>query len=61
VDRTVDDVVAAVLSLSGSAPHLFGDQEMAFEAELRHLLTACADRGHFSERLRDAEIVIWRP
>ena len=35
LERTVDDVVAHVFSLSGSAPHLFGDQLADFEHDLR--------------------------
>ncbi len=61
VERSVDDVVAAVLSLSGSAPHLFGDRLAAFERDLRDLLGASSARGRFAERARDVELVVWRP
>ncbi|NUU19623.1 class I SAM-dependent methyltransferase [Cellulomonas humilata] len=57
VERTTDDVVAAVLSLSSSAPHLFGDRFVAFERDLRELLGG----GPFAERARDVTAVIWRP
>ncbi|MEZ0447572.1 class I SAM-dependent methyltransferase [Cellulomonas sp. ICMP 17802] len=57
VERTTEDVVAAVLSLSSSAPHLFGDRLGAFERDLRALLGA----GLFSERARDVAATIWRP
>jgi hypothetical protein len=57
VERTVDDVVAAVLSLSSSAPHLFGDRLAAFENDLRELLGT----GPFSERAGDVGVAIWRP
>ena len=57
VERTTDDVVDAVLSLSGSAPHLFGDRLGAFVDDLRDVLGA----GPFAERTRDVELVIWRP
>ncbi|GAA1115759.1 class I SAM-dependent methyltransferase [Kribbella jejuensis] len=59
-DRTVDDVVAAVFSLSSSTPQLFGAELPAFEAELRELLTKAADDGVFSEQRREIEAVIWR-
>jgi hypothetical protein len=36
--RSVDQVVAYVLSMSNSAPHLFGDRLPEFEADLRRLL-----------------------
>jgi hypothetical protein len=58
--RTVDDVVAAVFSLSSSTPHLFGPNLPTFEADLRTLLAAAADNGIFSERRREIEAVIWR-
>ncbi|WP_456845664.1 class I SAM-dependent methyltransferase [Cellulomonas sp. P5_C6] len=57
VTRSVDDVVDAVLSLSSSAPHLFGGRLEAFERDLRGLLGP----GPFAERTRDVELVIWRP
>jgi SAM-dependent methyltransferase len=59
-DRSVDDIVASVFSLSSSAPHLLGPDLAAFEADLRDLLTKTADNGLFSERRREIESVIWR-
>ena len=59
-ERSVDDLVASVFSLSSSTPHLFGPDLAAFEADLRDLLTNAADNGHFSERRREIEAVIWR-
>ncbi len=56
VTRTPDEIVAAVFSLSGSAPHLFGDRLAAFESDLRRLL----GDGPFAERLRDVDLTIWR-
>jgi hypothetical protein len=61
VERTIDDVVAAVFSLSSSAPHLFGGRLPIFEAQLRRLLTACSPQGHFNEQTGDVALVIWRP
>jgi SAM-dependent methyltransferase len=58
--RDVDDVVAWVYSLSGSAPHLFGDRLGDFEVDLRHLLHDVAPSGLFAEQLPDTEIFIWR-
>lgn len=60
VVRPADEVVAAVLSLSGSAPHLFGDRLPAFVDDLRGLLHAASPSGEFSERLREIGVVIWR-
>jgi SAM-dependent methyltransferase len=61
VNRGIDEVVSAVFSLSGSAPHLFGNRLEAFEDELRQLLHASARNGSFAERTREIAVVIWRP
>lgn len=58
--RTIDDVVATVFSHSACAPHLFGDDLQAFEADLRALLVARAPSGEFQLRIPDAELRIWR-
>jgi SAM-dependent methyltransferase len=60
VERGVDDVVAAVFSLSSSAPHLFGSELPAFESDLRNLLTQASHNGRFSERRREIAALIWR-
>jgi SAM-dependent methyltransferase len=61
LERSQDDVVAAVLSLSGSAPHLFEDRLGDFERDLRAVLDHASPAGRFSERARDVEAVVWRP
>jgi SAM-dependent methyltransferase len=58
--RDADDVVAAVFSLSGSAPHLFGDRLGEFERDLRDLLAAGSDSGLFSEQVPDLALVFYR-
>jgi SAM-dependent methyltransferase len=58
--RSEDDVVAWVWSLSGSAPHLFGERRGAFEAELRAALWAASPTGIFAETLPDTDARIWR-
>jgi SAM-dependent methyltransferase len=60
VTRGTDEVVSAVLSLSGSAPHLFGDRLPDFERDLRDLLCETSPGGLFAERLREVELVLWR-
>jgi SAM-dependent methyltransferase len=59
--RTVDDVVATVLSMSGTAPHLFGGRLPAFESDLRSALLRESPGGLFAVRLPDNELKIWRP
>jgi SAM-dependent methyltransferase len=59
-DRSEDEIVASVFSLSSAAPHLFGERLSAFEAELRQLLREVSPEGRFSERTRAIELVVWR-
>jgi SAM-dependent methyltransferase len=58
--RSVDDVIAWVWSMSGSAPHLFGHRIEAFESELRSLLYDASPPGLFAEQPPDTEIRVWR-
>lgn len=60
VERTVEEVVAGVYSLSSSAPHLFGDDLRAFDADLKQLLGEASHTGWFSERMRSVALDIWR-
>lgn len=57
LERSVDDAVANVLSMSGTAPHLFGDRLDAFVTELRHALVPHAP---FAVTLGDSSVRIWR-
>jgi SAM-dependent methyltransferase len=60
VQRTTEEVAAAIYSLSGSAPHLFGDRLEEFDAELRKLLAETSADGWFSEQMRSISLDIWR-
>jgi ubiquinone/menaquinone biosynthesis C-methylase UbiE len=61
VERTSDQIVAGIFSLSSSTPHLFGDRRDAFEADLRRLLRDANPTGIFSEQMREIAADIWRP
>lgn len=61
VDRTEDEVVASVFSLSSATPRQFGDRLDEFERELRRLLRSVSADGHFSERMRPITVDVWRP
>jgi SAM-dependent methyltransferase len=61
LDRSEDQVVASVFSLSSAAPHLFGEQLEAFEADLRSLLRRASPSGWFAERPHEIDVVIWHP
>ena len=59
-ERSVDDLVAWVYSLSGSAPHLFGARLPRFASELRRLLGEASPAGVFAELPADTELFVWR-
>jgi SAM-dependent methyltransferase len=59
VTRTVEEIIAAHLSLSSSTPHLFGNRLEAFIAEARALLHAASPSGQFSEQLREVAADLW--
>lgn len=61
LERSVDDVVAWVLSTSSMAPHLFGDRLDDFVSDLRALLVHVAPEGKFSVPLADNRLRIRRP
>ena len=61
VDRSTEQVVSAVFSLSSSAPHLFGPRLPEFDDDLRGLLRSASPGGTFAERAHDLGAVIWRP
>jgi SAM-dependent methyltransferase len=61
VERTSDQIVAGIFSLSSSTPHLFGEHREAFEADLRQLLQEANPSGIFSEQMREIAADIWRP
>lgn len=59
LERTCDDVVAGVFSMSYSAPHLFGARRGAFERDLRRLLGEVSPSGRFCERQPGTEVFVW--
>jgi len=60
VERTAKEIAASVYSLSGSTPHLFGDQLDGFDSDLRQLLAAASHDGRFSEQIGPVGLSIWR-
>jgi SAM-dependent methyltransferase len=61
LERSLDDVVAWVLSTSSTAPHLFGDRLGDFVGDLRALLLDASPTGRFSVALSDNRLRIRRP
>jgi SAM-dependent methyltransferase len=60
VERTTEQIVASVYSLSWCAPHLFGDRLAEFDADLRRLLDEANPDGRFVEQMRSIAAGIWR-
>ena len=60
VERTAEQVVSSVHSLSSAAPHLFGDRLETFDAELRALLDRASPSGRFSEVMGPTALDVWR-
>jgi hypothetical protein len=60
IERSVVEVAASIHSLSGSAPHLFGDRFDTFDADLRQLLNDASHGRPFIERMRSIALDIWR-
>ncbi len=60
VERSAEDVVASVFSLSYAAPHLFGDRLGEFERDLHELLGQTSPSGQFSEQMREIAVDFWR-
>jgi SAM-dependent methyltransferase len=58
--RDVDGVLSGYLSTSYAAPHLFGDDLDAFEADVRALLTERTPEGLFWDWPGDTEILLAR-
>jgi SAM-dependent methyltransferase len=61
LERSVEDVVAWVLSTSSTAPHLFEDRLDDFIRDLRGLLLDVSPAGRFSVALSDNRLRIRRP
>lgn len=58
-ERSEDEIVASVFSLSWAAPNLFGERITEFESDLRNLLRRASPEGRFAEQAREVELVIW--
>jgi SAM-dependent methyltransferase len=61
LERSVDDVMAWVLSTSSTAPHLFGEHLSSFACELQDLLLAASPNGQFSVPLSDNRLRVRHP
>jgi len=60
LQRDSESVLSGYLSLSSSAPHLFGDRLDDFAGEVRSLLTNRSAEGSFWDWPGDTEVVMAR-
>jgi hypothetical protein len=60
VERSAEQVVASIYSLSSAAPHLFGDRFGAFDTDLRQLLHKANPSGRYCEQMAPITLHIWR-
>ena len=58
--RDAESVLSGYLSLSSSAPHLFGDQVDDFASEVRDVLAATSPAGVFWDWPGDTEVILAR-
>jgi SAM-dependent methyltransferase len=58
--RDSESVLSGYLSMSGSAPHLFGDRAGDFAGEVRELLASRSPEGVFWDWPGDTEVVLVR-
>jgi SAM-dependent methyltransferase len=60
LERSKDEIVASIFSVTSSAPHLFGPRVGDFESELREVLRRASPDGRFCEVAPPGQLLIWR-
>jgi SAM-dependent methyltransferase len=58
-ERSEDEIVASIFSVSSSAPHLFGTRLAEFEQDLRKVLRRVSPDGRFCEVSQPLQLIIW--
>jgi hypothetical protein len=58
-ERSEDEILASIFSVSGSAPHLFGARLSDFERDLRRVLRRVSPSGRFCEVAETVQLLIW--
>ena len=59
VERSEDEVVASIFSVTSSAPHLFGSRLAEFEQDMRQVLRRVSPGGRFCEVSQSIQLIIW--
>jgi SAM-dependent methyltransferase len=58
-ERSEDEIVASIFSVTSSAPHLFGSRLAEFEEDLRDVLRRASPGGRFCEISQPIQLIIW--
>jgi len=58
-ERSDDEIVASIFSVTSSAPHLFGSRLAEFEQDLRQVLRRASPGGRFCEVSQTVQLIIW--
>lgn len=58
-ERSEDEIVASIFSVTSSAPHLFGSRLAEFEQDVRQVLRRVSPDGRFCEVSQTIELIIW--
>jgi SAM-dependent methyltransferase len=58
-ERSEDEIVASIFSVTSSAPHLFGPRLGEFERNLRQILRRVSPGGRFCEVSESVQLIIW--
>jgi SAM-dependent methyltransferase len=58
-ERSEDEIVASIFSVTSSAPHLFGSHLAAFEQDVRLVLRRVSPDGRFCEVSETVQLIIW--
>lgn len=58
-ERSEDEIVASIFSVTSSAPHLFGSRLAEFEQDIRQILRRVSPGGRFCEVSQTIQLIIW--
>ena len=58
-ERSEDEIVASIFSVSSTAPHLLGSRLADFERDLRQVLRRVSPGGRFCEVSQPIQLIIW--
>ena len=58
-ERSEDEIVASIFSVTSSAPQLFGSRLAEFEQDIRQVLRRVSSGGRFCEVSQSIQLIIW--